>query len=342
MTEVKSGDVARFLKKPPRSCFVFLVCGNDTGLVAERTKEILGTLVGNESDPFRIVRLHGDALAEDSNLLADEALTVGLFGGDRIIWVFAGSKNFVPSLEALIRLHPPGCRIIIEAGSLKSDSALKNLCIKSANAAVIECWPDSVRDIESLIDDELSSSGLSITLEARDLLTSMLGGDRLLSRGELEKVKMYSYGQKSVTEHAILAVVGDASSSNFDQTIATAFNGDRAHILSAVKRVLIDLDPATILALTLRHAIMLHQLRLEIEGGRSVEEAVERGPKLFGKKKSSVSQQLMVWNAVTLLQHINKLSESILHQRREPKMGEEIVMRTLLGVSFGTTRRALK
>ena len=139
MSEVKSGDVARFLKNPPRSCFVFLFCGNDSGLVAERTKHLVATLVGNGDDPFRLVRLDGDALAQDSSLLTDEALTIGLFGGDRIIWISAGSKNFVPSLEALILLHPPGCRIVIEAGSLKSDSPLKRLGVKSPNVAVIEC-----------------------------------------------------------------------------------------------------------------------------------------------------------------------------------------------------------
>jgi DNA polymerase-3 subunit delta len=341
VSEVKSGDVARFLKNPPRSCFAFLFCGNDSGLVAERTKHLVATLVGNEDDPFRLVRLDGDALAQDSSLLTDEALTIGLFGGDRIIWISAGSKNFVPSLEALILLHPPGCRIVIEAGSLKSDSPLKRLGVKSPNVAVIECWPDGVREIASLIDDELSLSSLSITAEARDLLISMLGGDRLLSRGEIEKVKIYAYGQDSVTESEVLAVVADASGSNFDHAISTAFIGDRAGILVAVKRAVIDFDPATLLGLALGHAIMLHQFRLEIEGGRSIEEAVERGPKLFGKKKSSVLQQLRIWNAITLFHHINKLSESILYQRREPKMGEEIVIRALLGVTFGAPRKSL-
>lgn len=341
MSEVKSGDVARFLKNPPHSCFVFLFCGNDSGLIAERTKHLVATLVGNENDPFRLVRLDGDALAQDSSLLADEALTVGLFGGDRIIWISAGSKNFVPSLEALILLHPPGCRIVIEASSLKSDSPLKKLGIKSPNVAVIECWPDGVKEIAGLIDAELSLSSLSITAEARGLLISMLGGDRLLSRGEIEKVKTYAYGEDYVTESAILAVVADASGANFDQAITAAFIGDRAGILMAVKRVVIDFDPATLLGLALGHAIMLRQFRLEIENGKSIEEAVERGPKLFGKKKSSVLQQVRLWNAATLLHYINKLSESVLHQRREPKIGEEIVIRALLGVTFGAPHRSL-
>lgn len=342
MAEIKGGDVARFLKNLPRSYLAFLICGSDTGLVTERTKQIVRSLAGSDDDPFRIVRLDGDALAQDSSLLADEALTIGLFGGDRIVWINAGSKNFLASLEALIVLQPPGCRLVIEAGPLKNDSALKRLCIKASNVAVIECWPDSVREIASLIEDEMSSSGLSITSEARDLLASLLGGDRLLSRGEIEKVKTYAYGQVSVAEYDILAIVADASSSNFDQAITAAFEGDRAGILELVKRVVIDFDPGALLGLALGHAMMLHQLRLEIEGGRSVEEAVERGPRLFGKKKMAILQQLKIWNASALLNQANKLSESVLHQRREPKLGEEIAMRTLLSVAYGAPRRDFK
>lgn len=338
MAEIKSSDVDRFLRNLPQSYFAYLICGSDTGLVAERTRCIVKTLISNDNDPFRLVRLDGDSLAQDKSLLADEALTVGLFGCDRIVWVTAGAKNFVPSLEALIILQPPGCKLVIEAGPLKNDSALKRVCIKAHNVAVIECWPDGVREIASLIEDEMATSALSMTSDARDLLTSLLGGDRLLSRGEIEKIKTYSHGQTSITEEDILAIVADGSSSTFDQAIAAAFDGDRVGVLEIIKRVLVDFDPGTLLSLSLNHALLLHQFRLEIEGGRSVEEALERGPRFFGKKKATILRQLKLWNTDALFLQSSRLLESVKHLRHEPKLFEEIVIRSLLGVAHATPR----
>lgn len=339
MAEIKSGDVARFLKNLPKSYFAFLICGSDSGLVAERTRHIVRALAGLDNDPFRVVRLDGDALAQDSKLLADEALTIGLFGGDRILWISAGSKSFVPSLELLLSLEPMGCKVIIEAGALKNDSALKRVCLKSQNVAVLECWPDGPREIANLVEEEMSSAGLSISAEARDLLTSLLGGDRLLSRGEIDKIKSYAHGQCMVSESDILAVVTDASSTSFDQAIGAAFDGDRIGVLDVTKKVVVDFDPGALLSLALAHAILLHSLRLEIEGGRSVEDAIDHGPRLFGKKKSSIALQLKIWDASALLQQSAKLSEAVRLSRREPKLSDEIAIRSLLSIAHSAPRQ---
>lgn len=339
MAEIKGGDIARFLKTIPKLYFAVLICGSDTGLVAERTNLIVKALADGDNDPFRLVRLDGDAISQDSNLLADEALTISMFGGDRIVWISAGAKNFIPSLESLLALQPPGCRLVIEAGPLKNDSALKRLCLKSPNVAVLDCWPDGAREIANLIDDEMASSGLSLTAEARDLLVSMLGGDRLLSRGEIAKVKVYAHGQTSVTENDILAVVADASGSSFDNAIMAAFDGDRGGVLDIVKRVLLDFDAGALLSMALGHALILHQIRFEIEDGRSIEESVDRGSRFFGNKKTSIQQQLRIWTAFGLLQQIVKLSDSVLLLRREPKLSEELVTRMLLGVAYAAQRR---
>lgn len=339
MAEIKSGDVARFLRNLPSSYFAFLICGSDSGLVAERTRHIVRALAGLDDDPFRVVRLDGDALAQDSKLLADEALTIGLFGGDRILWISAGSKSFVPSLESLLSLQPMGCKVIIEAGALKNDSALKRVCLKSQNVAVLECWPDGPREIANLVEEEMSSAGLSISAEARDLLSSLLGGDHLLSRGEIDKIKSYAHGQCAVSESDILAVVADASSTSFDQAIGAAFDGDRIGVLDLTKKVVVDFDPAALLSLALAHAILLHSLRLEIEGGRSVEDAIHRSPRVFGKKKSVIALQLKIWDASALLNQSAKLSEAVRLSRREPKLSDEIAIRSLLSIAHSAPRQ---
>lgn len=338
MAEIKSAEIERFLSKIPRSYLVYLICGIESGLVAERAKTIVGFLARPNNHPLNVVRLDGDDLSRDTSLLIDEALTISLFGGDRILWITAGSKNFCPSLETFLNLQPLGCKAVIEAGPLKSDSALKRACVKSSYAAVIECWPDGEQEIAGLIEQEMVTAGLSISSGVIDLLTSLLGGDRLISRSEIDKIKTFAYGKGTVTEDDVLAIVANASKSSFDQAIAAAFAGDRVETLELSKKVIQDSDPSALLTLAMGHALFLYQLKVASDAGRSFEEFLERGPRFSQNKKAKILKQLNVWTSVALLEQTNKLSENIRFLRLEPKLGNEIVTRALLGVAYSAGR----
>src|SRR5579872_1002858 len=187
MVAVKSSEIPRFLKKPPAEIFLFLVCGTDAGLISERTKALIAGAIEDAKDPFQFLRLNGDDLAADPLRLADEANTIPLFGGRRAILIDAGGKNFIPALEPLLHAPPRDCTVVIEAGNIKRDAPLRRLLEKDARAAVIECYPDSARDLAQLVEQELTAENLSIEPEAKALLISLLGQDRLSTRGELGK-----------------------------------------------------------------------------------------------------------------------------------------------------------
>src|SRR5262249_61870061 len=95
---------------------------------------------------------------------------------------------------------PPGadCRVIIETGDLKKNSPLRMLCEKSPVAAALPCYPDGARDLARLIDDETRRAGITITPAARDLLASLIGGDRRASRSEIEKLILYALGHNRI------------------------------------------------------------------------------------------------------------------------------------------------
>ena len=57
--------------------------------------------VDDPQDAFQLVRMDGDAIASDPLKLADEANTIGLFGGRRAIRVSPTSKPLLAALEPL-------------------------------------------------------------------------------------------------------------------------------------------------------------------------------------------------------------------------------------------------
>ena len=124
MSIVSSAAADGFIRRLPKEIGFYLVHGLDEGLTHERVKAIIRSRIGDNSDPMRLVRLEGDAVARDPGVLADEAYAISMFGGDRAIWIDAQGRDLLPALEPLFTRPPTDCAIVIKAGQLKKGTAL--------------------------------------------------------------------------------------------------------------------------------------------------------------------------------------------------------------------------
>lgn len=344
MVAIKSYEADRFLARLPPQVFLYLVFGTDAGLVAERVRHIIGASVENPKDPFQFLRLSGDDLAADPARLADEAHTIPLFGGRRAIHIDAQGKSFIAAIEPILAVPPQDCTIVVEAGALKKDSALRKLCEREKNAAAIECYPDSAKDLARLISATASGSGLSIAPDALEYLETLLGEDRLSTRLELEKLVLYTHGEREIRVEHVEAIVSDASQRIIDQPVDAAFAGDFEALEEGATRALGDpSDVNLLLAAALRHALALYRGRLSLEARSPGAEGTARpGPGSF-RRSATFEQHLRSWTAERLMQAIVAVGEAVAATRREPKLGRAIAMRALWKVaSWARAGRATK
>lgn len=336
MVAIKNAEADRFIARPPQNIFLYLVFGSDSGLVSERAKAIITNAVDDPKDPFQVLRIAGDELAADPLRLADEANTIPLFGGRRAIWIEAQGKALTAALEPLVHAPPSDCTIVIEAGGLKRDAPLRRLCEREARIAAIECYPDSARDLAQLIDREFEAEGLRIDAEARAYLVALLGQDRLTTRSELAKLALYARGSDKVSLAHINAVVADASSLALDAALNGAFEGDFAAVQETAARVYSEGgDYNLILGATLRHAILLHRMRLDVESGAGNQDG---GGQNF-RRAAALDRHLRGWNAPRLARTVALLNEAIARCRREPRLAESITARTLWTIALSARNK---
>lgn len=341
MTAVKAGDVEGLIRRGPDPHIpVILVYGPDTGLVAERARRLAETFVADPDDPFALVRIDGDALASDPGRLADEAGTVGLFGGGRTIWVRPGSRNCAPAVEAVLKGEIAGTRIVVEAGDLGRSAPLRTLCEKSAKALALPCYPDDARALAELIDRTLADRGLRIAREAREVLGNSLGGDRRASLSEIEKLALYAHGQDGVSLDDVEAVVSDVAGSVLNTLIDATFAGKSGEVERDYRRFRHEgLDPSMMLGAALRHALTLLATRLDNTGqSPSLMVASWRG--LHFRRKAVVETQLARWAPAALRQAVGLLQEAVLACRRsEPDLAHAHASSTLLRIATEAARR---
>jgi len=334
MVTVRAGDAEAALARRDPKRPVVLLFGPDTGLVRERAEGAVRRAVPDFSDPFAVVRLDGDELAADPRRLMDETRTIGLFGGGRVIWVRAGSRNIVPALEPVLK-EPCDALVVVEAGDLKRGAALRSLCEGSPAALAIPCYADGERDLARLVDSMLAESSLSIDRDARELLVSLIGGDRLASRGEIAKLALYAQGQGRVTLDDVRVIVGDASALAMDDVVDAALAGNPGAAVTALAKAWAAATrPDVVLGALLRGLLSLHQMALAVQAGSTIERVIEQArPAVHFSRKPHMERALRGLSAARCLKAILLVDDAILASRRNAAMGEAIAERTLLQVS---------
>jgi DNA polymerase III subunit delta len=331
MVAVKASEVARALQRPDPKVAVILLYGPDTGLAAERARSLAEGAVADPADPFLLVKLDGDALAGDPARLADEAGTIGMFGGRRAIWVRPSSKNLAPAVDVALNSETGDTLIIVEAGDLGKTAPLRSLCERSPRALAIPCYTDEQRDLGQVVEDSFRAAGITVSRETKAALVDGLGADRLATRSEIEKILLYAHGMREVTIDDLEAIMSDVSALRSDMVVDAAFAGDAAAADDAFQRLLREGTHAPIiLGALLRHAISLLPLSIDVESGRPASSVVETWRGLHFKRKGIVQQHLTAFTPAGLRTLIDRIQATILDTRRMPGLTETLAARAIL------------
>lgn len=341
MVALRGKDIDTYIARPDPGRPIALVYGADTGLVRERAEALTAASIADVNDPFALVKLGDEELSGDGARLVDEAMTVPLFGGRRVLRVRADPRHFTQSLEVLIAEPPRDCLVVIEAGSLRPNAALRSLCEKAKTAVVIACYPDTEKDLARLIESELRDAGLRISRDAHATLVALLGGDRQASRNEIRKLALYAHGKGEVTLDDVIATVSDASDLALDPIVDATFAGRPADLeITFNKAIAAGTYPGVILMAAQRQASLLHRAALMIDAGTPPHMALERGiPRLHFSRKDLVGAALNNTSSARLADIIVQLGTATLETRQYSTLAPAIARRALMAIAVNARRR---
>lgn len=342
MVALKSSDVPNFLKKLDKGIESILVFGTDPGQVAETARLVATRLAEAENPPGEILRIEDVDLESDPDRLVVELKTIQMFGGPKIVRTTASRRVTAANLASIIEGGLTG-RLVVEAGNLKADDALRALFEKSPKAAAIACYADSAADLDRLVRDILGEAKQTITADGRQLLLARLGADRALSRAEVEKLSLYAAGRASIEAEDVEAIVGDASEQTTDRILEHAAAGRSGAAVTEFDRAIAAGESAQmIIGAVQRHFHRLHRVRAAIDAGRSFDDATRTlRPPLFFKQKGIFQAQVSQWTADRLTDARGRISRAAIAARRAGDMEEIIAERLLieLGALAGVGRR---
>jgi DNA polymerase-3 subunit delta len=293
-----AAQLRSFLRAPPSDIAAILLFGPDDGLVRERADLICKSILGDgPDDPFRLALLTGEILSQDPARLADEAASIGLFGGKRVIRVRDAADSLAKSLQYVLERATSDALIVIEAGDLGRASSLRKLAEAATNAAAIGCYADGPRELAGLIREMLGEHRISATAAAIEYLVQNLGENRLMTRQEIDKLILLAGDGGTLDLEQVIASVGDSSLLAIEDTIYDALDGDTAAVEAGLSRLFLEGEAAvTILRAGQRHAQRLHLAGSQTARGTSVDAAMNGlRPPIFFKYADRFRAQLGTW-----------------------------------------------
>jgi DNA polymerase-3 subunit delta len=320
----KRPDIERFLGKPDPAVRAVLIFGRDMGVVRDRGHALAAKVVPNPDDPFDVAQLTEQDLSDDGGRLEGELAAQSLMGGRRLVRLrLTAEKPAVDKLaaEALDRHAKgelnPDAFLLIEAGDLKKDSALRKAAEKAQAAAAIPCYEDEPGDVARLVREVLARDQVSLNADALALFVARLPRERGVARQEIERLALYLGPGSGVTAtpadlEPFLGVEPEASLSD---AAADAFGGRLGEAQAGLRRAAQEGEtgPAAVRAIGMYLGKLRRTLTLAKAGAGLQEAAKASG--VFWKQEREFLRQARAWN----LEELDRIQPEVLAADRACK-----------------------
>jgi DNA polymerase III subunit delta len=341
--KIPAPRIAAFLQRPDRDIRAVLLYGPDEGLVRERAGILARSVCPDLKDPFRVADLSGAALTADPARLADEAAQLSLTGGRRVVRVRGAGDILAKLFGGFLETAPGDAFIVVEAGDLPSRSSLRRSFEGAGRAAAIGCYRDTPRDLAVVIQETFATNCVTASRDATEFLVEHLGGDRGLTRSELEKLALYA-GEGGHIELADARLsVSDSAALELDDAVMAAAEGDAAKLERVLGRVFQEGEsPVSVMRALLRHLHRLHALSAGLAAGASLEEVLRNArPPIFFKQEDSFRRQLARWTEARLRPQLNRVAKAELYMNTTGLPAETICREAMLALARAAREQRL-
>jgi DNA polymerase III subunit delta len=333
--------IAGFLQRPDPAIRAILLYGPDEGLVRERAEAAARSVCPDLKDPFRVADLAAAVLAADPARLADEAAQLSLTGGRRVVRVRNAGDALAKLFAGFLENTPGEAFVVVEAGELPSRSALRRAFEAARSAVAIGCYPDTPRELAVVIRETLAAHRVTASRDAGQFLVEHLGGDRLLTRSELEKLALYAgEGGRVELQDARLSI-SDTAALELDDAIMAAAEGDAARAERVLGRVFQQGEsPVSVIRALLRHLQRLHMFAARLAVGSSADEVLRSArPPIFFKQEDSFRRQFGLWTEARLRPQFDCIIKAELNMKTTGFPAETICREAMLAVAQAARER---
>lgn len=297
-------------ESPNPNIRLYLLHGPDEAGAAEIAARLARAL-GPDAER---VDIEPRTLRDSPGRLADEAASMSLFGGARLIRVQGVDEYAVEAITLLLGAEKAGNPVVAIGPGLKTSGKLVKLAIAAPGAMAHACYVPEGLDATRLATSIAREHGLRLSGDVPQRLASACGGDRAVLTREIEKLALYLDAApdrpRDADGQALDAIGADLGDAEMFGTIEAMLDGRVAELGEELARLTQGGGSAIPLLRQLaRRLLALAELRVDVDAGGSVDEVLEKH-RVFFREKAATARALKRWNAVQIARAIDRVREA--------------------------------
>ena len=316
------------------------IFGPDEALVRERARIFGKQVVEDLTDPFLVVDLDGKAVADDDAVLADEAASLPMLGGHKLIRVTGLTDGGLKAIESLLDSDTAENLVVATSGDLPKTSKIRKATEAHPRALAIACYAEEGVRLSSFLMQEAQARGLQMDQDAIELLSRAVGPERDIARNELDKLALYT-GGGLVTLEDMEAVGADFGQTGYDKLINAVLGGNPVEAARQIDRMAEEGEAGiALLRAVSRRLWQLLQVRTAMADGQSLDTAIGAlRPPVFWKEKDALAAQARRWSAERLRSALNRLLAAERDIKSSGSAGDVVAHQSLMALAAAGSRR---
>ena len=309
--KANKAQLEKALKAPAEARFFLFYGPDDAG-----SRALLGRFRAAVGEGAERVDLTGAELKGDPARLADEAASLSLFGGSRMIIVDPVGDECLAAVEALLQAPQAGNPVALVAGALKPTSKLLKLALAHGEAVAVQSYPPEAKEFAALVGELARERGLSTRSDVARRVAESAGANRAIIAQELDKFALYMGASPEAPkplDHDVIDAVGAAAGEgDLSRMVASVCGGDAASLQAELLRLRSEgVEGIALVRAVLRRMALLTRLRAAVEAGSSASAVVaSEGKGIFWKEKEPIERELTRWRSDLLANSVGRLLEA--------------------------------
>ena len=330
MAEIREGEFRKLLSSAFAGIDGVLFYGNDEESMADVTRQTLSAWRGGGE----VVVIEASSLRGGSGELKDHLFSQSLFGGRGLVLVRGCEEQHAPALLALIGEGGWSNALLLQAGSLRKNSALRAAIAKSKRFHAVAFYAEDESAFLDRVRSMATEKGLRFDEGAAERLAILCGTDRSLVAIELEKLALLSTGAELVTVQMVEESCGDQAASDMEALMDAVLSGEPMEADRLLQRAVGAPEFSGLLPMFLSRLSRLADVRAALDAGASWESAFAKArPPVFFPQQPAMKRQLSGLSLDGVMRLQEQLQEWTLQARRLGAVGDVFIARNLISLA---------
>ena len=284
---------------------IFLFYGENIGL-KKYLKELILIEKKKISNKINILYYVEDEILKQTELVYNSISSESLFLDKQIFIIEKSSDKFLKILEKILEYDDGSFSFILLSDILDKKSKLRNISEKNKQIICVPCYKDNLRTLEIIAKKELNKEDIKCSNETISFLINKSAGDRNYLLNELNKIKLFSKNNKTISNDQIKKLLYSPEDEDAEQLVNDCLNGNtqiiKKYIAQSHNNNINYILILRVLSRKIEKLISLSELKNQLSIDKIISTAK---PPIFWKDIPLIKTQLKNWN-------INELKKIIL------------------------------